>query len=277
MSIKIVADSSADILNLEGVDFSFAPLKIVTTDKEFCDDENLNVEEMINFLKDYKGKSSSSCPNCNDFLRAFGDAKEIICFTISGNISGSYNAALMAKDTFESEHQGCKVFVIDTLSAGPEITLAIYKARSLILEGLPFDEVCEKTVEYTKNTGLVFVLESLQNFANNGRVSHLTAKMAGVLGIRVVCKASDDGLLEPISKCRGESNSFNAIIKHLEENGLKEGKVFIAHCLNESGVKTLSHLIEVYFPNVEISVFKNRGLCSFYAEKGGILVAFEKC
>ena len=61
--IKIVADSAADLTALDGVDFAFAPLKIVTADREFVDTAALNVREMTDFLARYKGRSSTACPN----------------------------------------------------------------------------------------------------------------------------------------------------------------------------------------------------------------------
>ena len=57
--IKIVTDSSSDILTVEGIDFESAPLKIVTTEKIYIDDATLDVEEMVNDLATYKGKSST--------------------------------------------------------------------------------------------------------------------------------------------------------------------------------------------------------------------------
>ena len=90
---KIVTDSSADMDTFEGVDFASAPLKIITANKEYIDDENLNVEEMVNDLRTYKGKSSTSCPNTEDWIEAFGDAERIFCITITATLSGSYNSA----------------------------------------------------------------------------------------------------------------------------------------------------------------------------------------
>lgn len=77
---KIVADSSADLLTLEGVDFASSPLKIITTHKEYVDDSNLDVDKMVDELGSYSGKSSTSCPSPNDWLNAFSDAKYIFLY-----------------------------------------------------------------------------------------------------------------------------------------------------------------------------------------------------
>ena len=136
--IKIVTDSSSDILTVEGIDFESAPLKIVTTEKIYIDDATLNVEEMVNDLATYKGKSSTSCPNPDDYIRAFGDADEVYCTTITGSLSGSYNSAVLAKNTYEAEHEGRRVYVLNSLSTGPEMALIIERMRSLILDGRTF-------------------------------------------------------------------------------------------------------------------------------------------
>ena len=206
----------------------------------------------------------------------FGDAEEVFCVAITSGLSGSYNAACIAKEMYEAEHPGRRVFVIDSLSAGPELTLIVEKLEELICAGKSFEEICAYIPEYQKNTGLLFMLESLNNFAANGRVSPAVAKIAGVLGIRIVGKASDEGTLEPTDKCRGEVKSLNAILKHLKESGLKTGKVQLAHCLNESAANTLKSMIEAELPEVTVNIGINLGLCSFYAEKGGLLVGFEK-
>lgn len=276
MNIKIVADSSADMLELSSVEFESAPLKIITAQKEYVDDASLDVYQMVNDLQNYKGKSSTSCPNQSDWLDAFGDAEQVFCVTITGTLSGSFNAALLAKEAYEQLHPNRRVFVLNSLSAGPEIGLIIEKLQELILAGKDFDEICEEITKYSKKTGLLFMLESMKNLANNGRVSPIVAKMAGLLGIRVVGKASDRGDLEPLNKCRGEAKALETIVQHLKSLGLKKGKVRIAHCFNENAGKALKEIIQSKFEKVQVELYKCRGLCSFYAEKGGLLVGFEK-
>lgn len=275
-SVKIVADSSANLMELKSVAFDAAPLKIITAQREFIDDQQLDLDEMIRFFNNYKGKSQTSCPNPEDWLRAFGDTEDIFCVTITSGLSGSYNAACIAKNMYEAEHPGRRVFVIDSLSAGPELTLIVEKLEELICAGKSYEEICAYIPQYQKQTGLLFMLESLNNFAANGRVSPVIAKITGVLGIRIVGKASNVGTLEPTNKCRGEAKSLNAILGHLKESGLKAGKVQIAHCLNEVAANTLKSMIESELPEVTVKIGINLGLCSFYAEMGGLLVGFEK-
>ena len=159
-NVKIVADSSANLMGLETVCFDVAPLKIITAEREFVDNRELDLKEMISFFKSYKGRSQTSCPNPEDWLNAFGDAQDIFCVTITSGLSGSYNAACIAKDMYEAEHPGRRVFVIDSLSAGPELTLIVEKLEEMILEGKSYEEICAYIPTYQKKTGLLFMLES---------------------------------------------------------------------------------------------------------------------
>ncbi len=274
--IKIVADSSCDMFELKHTEFACSPMKIITAEKEFVDDEKLDVKAMVDFMDKYKGKSKSSCPNTGDWLEAFGDADDIFCVTITSGLSGSYDSACAAKQIYESENEGKRVFVLDSLSAGPEITLLIEKLEEYIESGIPYEEICESIEKYSRKTGLVFMLRSLKTFANNGRVSPLVARLVGIAGIRIVGKASTEGTLEPMSKCRGERRSLEAIVTSLEAEGFRSGKISIGHCLNEAAANTLREMILEKFNDALVEIHKFRGLCSFYAEKGGVLVGFEK-
>ncbi len=273
---KIVADSSSDILELENTPFAPAALKVITDQREFVDDSKLDVEEMVSWFESYKGKSKTSCPNTGDWLEGFGDADEVFCVTITGGLSGSYNAACVAKQMYEAENPGKRVYVVDSLSAGPELRLIVAKLEELIHADVSFEDICHQIEEYKQHTGLAFMLESLKNFAANGRVSPAVAKIAGVLGIRIVGKASDQGTLEPTNKCRGEEKSLAAILEQLQRNGLKTGKVHISHCRNEAAANKLKSKILAALPQVSVQIHTCRGLCSYYAEKGGLLVGYEK-
>lgn len=274
--VRIAADSSANVLALERVPFASAPLKVITAEREFVDTRELNVSEMLDYFSQYKGKSKTSCPNPADWLEAFGDAEEVYCVAITSGLSGSYNAACIAKQMYESENEGAKVCVIDSLSAGPELTLLVEKLEEMVCQGMTFEEISTQIEEYKQKTGLLFMLESLNNFAANGRVSPAVAKIAGVLGIRIVGKASDQGTLEPTDKCRGEAKSLSTLVTRLKENGLSEGRVQIAHCRNEQAALKLKSMIEAQIPGATVAIGENRGLCSYYAELGGILVGYEK-
>ncbi len=275
MACKIISDSSSDLLSLAGVDFESVPLKIITDEKEYIDDAKLSLEEMVSDLQKYKGTSKSSCPNAGEWQEAFKDADEIFCVTITSGLSGSCNAATMALSQHLEEHPEKKGHVIDTLTAGPEIALIIEKLQELILQKIDFDEIVKRIHAYMEKTHLLFALESLRNLANNGRVSGAVAKITGILGIRVVGKASDDGVLEIVGKAKGAKKTLLEIVNNMLKNGYMGGKVRIHHCQNKEAAESLSQMLKLHFPKAAVVIQETRALCSFYAEAGGLLIGYE--
>ena len=276
MKVKIVADSAANLYTLDGVDFSSAPLTIRTDEREFVDNSSLDILEMVDYLSKYKGKSGSACPGVGDWLDVFGDADEVYCVTIISSLSGSYNAAMTAKEQYEEENPGKKVFVLDSYSAGPEPKLLVEKIRDLVLEGKNFDTVCKEVLEYKeKRSCLLFSLESLRNLANNGRVNPAVAKIAGLVGLRMVGDATG-GVLNPTDKCRGEKKALSTVYANMKKAGYNGGKLSIDHCLNEKTAAALKDMTLAEFPNATVVLGQTGGLCSFYAEKGGLMIGFER-
>ncbi|MBQ9927335.1 MAG: DegV family protein [Lachnospiraceae bacterium] len=277
MSYKIVSDSAVNLRKQKGqIAYASVPLKIMAGDKEFTDDDSLDVQGMVNYMSGYKGKSGTACPGTMDWIQAFGEADTVFCVTITSGLSGSYNSARVAKEEYEEMHPGRRVFIVDSLSAGPEMEMIVDKLDELISQGKDYEEICDGIMAYKEKTGLMFSLESLTNLANNGRVSPVVAKIAGVLGIRIVGRASDKGQLDPMDKCRGEKKALAAICKRMKELGYAGGKVRIDHCNNKVAADNLKELILQEYPGAEVAMGVTYGLCSFYAEQGGLMVGFEK-
>lgn len=275
MQYKIVADSSSDVLSLSEIPFASVPLKITAGSKTYVDDEQLDVDEMVADIRACKEKTVTACPSTEDWRSAFGDAERIFCVTITSGLSGSYNAARLAAQDYEESHPDRRVYVLDSLSAGPELRLIIEKLEKLILAGHDFDTIVQEIENYRKHTFLLFTLQSLHNFVVNGRVSPALGALVGLLGIRVVGRASDKGELQPLDKCRGDRKALQSILNALKELGYRGGRMCIDHCQNEGFAKTLRDAVLKAFPNAAVIIHRTRGLCSYYADEGGVLMGFE--
>lgn len=275
MNYKIVADSSSDVLELDTIPFASVPLVIHAGDKTFVDDADCDVPAMTEYMLTYKGKSSTACPGTQDWQDAFGDAENVFCVTITSGLSGAYNSARIAAEEYMAANPGRRVHVVDTLSAGPELRLVVEKLQELILAGLPFDEIVEEIEKYHKRSFLVFSLQSLHNFVANGRVSPAVGALVGLLGIRVVGRASEQGTLEPLSKVRGDRKALQELLRIMRELGWKGGRVRIAHNENAAMAASLRDALRAIYDKLDVTIERCRGLCSYYAEKGGLLVGFE--
>ena len=276
MKIKLVADSSANKYSFEGIDFATVPLKILAGEKEYVDDETLDVKNMVKELREHKGKSSTACPSVGDWIHAFGDADIIYGVAITSNLSGCYNAGMIAAEEYMTSHPNAKVFILDSLSTGPEMELILEKYKELIEAGKGFEEICTEIKAYHAKTHLLFSLESITNLARNGRISSVVAAAVGLLGIRVVGRASNEGTLEPMHKCRGEKRALQQLATLLKELGYKGGKVRISHSFNEAAANKLAQMLQEEYKNCDIRICPNNGLCCFYAEEGGLIIGFEE-
>ena len=275
MRYQIVSDSSSNIFRVEGVPYTTVPMKIIAGDKEYIDDESLDVRGMVEDLKAYKGKSGSSCANAQEWLEAFGDADMVFGVTISRNLSGSYNAAEAAAREYAEEHPERKIHIFDTLSAGPEQAMVVEKIALLADQGLPFEQIVAQVREYQNHCRILFCLESMNNLARNGRVNPAVAKIASVLGIRA-CGDAQNGQIVPTQKPRGQKKATETLAAMIRERGFtNDSWLRIAHCFGENQAKLLIEAVKKDFPNARYTIEPTGALCSFYAEEGGLMIAME--
>ena len=275
MKRKIVTDSSCDIWELNGVDFAVAPMTISTDNKHYVDNQELDVRLMSEDLAKYKGVSHTACPSVGSWLDCYEGSDEVLVVTLTGAMSGTYNSAMTAKGIYEEENENVKIHVFDSLSTGPEMRLLIEKLKEMIEEDLTFEEIVEKGQDYLNHTRLFFALKSLHNFAMNGRVSKAVASAIGVLNISIFATASEEGTIQQISKCRGEKKVVKSMIEHLENAGYHGGKVRISHADNLKLAHNVRDKILELYPHADIIVYPMGGLCTYYAEIGGLLVGCE--
>ena len=273
--MKLIADSSANLTMLEGVTYQSVPMTIRAGERDFVDDETLDTHELLDYLAAYNGKSGTACPSLDGWLKAFEGADEIFVITITSSLSGTCASAMAARDVYLQSHPDTKIHVFDTLSTGPEMQLLAERIAALYAMGLSFDVICEKAREYLATTHLLFRLKSLHNLAQNGRVSKLTAGAVGILGIQILSTASSEGTIQPVEKCRGEKKTREAMVQHILDAGYRGGKVRIHHAENPDAAGALAASLRERFPEADIEILPCAGLCSYYAERGGVIVGFE--
>ncbi len=275
MGIRIVSDSSSDLLELDGVDYRTVPLKVMFGSREYVDELGTDVERMMFDLQGETGPSTTSCPNSQEWLDAFEGADRIFAVTISSGLSASYDSALLAKRLYEEANPDARVHVFDSKATGPVLRLIIEYLREGILAGKDYEQIEAETIERQKGIRILYSLKSLNNLARNGRVNHHVARLAGVLNIHVIGHASEFGTVELLHKCKGEKHALRTLVKEMEERGFYGGRVVIDHCLNVSAAMKLRELILKKFPTSDVVIESCGVLCSYYADLGGLIVGYE--
>lgn len=275
MARRIVSDSSSDLFELSDVDYCTVPLKVMFGSVEYVDEPGTDYEQMVLDLQQHEGPSTTSCPNAHEWLDAFRGADEVFAVTISSNLSGSYSAAEVAQQLYLEENPAARVHIFDSLATGPTMRLIIEKLRELVLAGKAFDQIVAETLDYQRRIRILYSLESLNNLARNGRVNKHVAHIAGMLSIRVIGHASEIGTVEIIHKARGEQRALKAIVNEMIAQGCTGGTVHIDHCLNESAAEALKFLICAKIPGIDVQIHPCTVLCSYYADKGGLIIGYE--
>lgn len=279
MTWKIVSDSGCDFQKIKDLavttNFERVPLTIQVGNEIFTDDAELDIDEMMEKMYATSTASKSACPSPDDYLKSFAGADNIFVVTITGTLSGSNNSAQLAKKLYQEEHPNVNIYVIDSLSAGGEIDLIVHKLNHLIGQGLSFEEVAQAITDYQEKTKLLFVLSKVDNLVKNGRLSKLLGTVVGLLNIRMVGEASSQGTLELLQKARGHKKSLTAAFEELLKAGYAGGKIIIAHRNNTKFCQQFSELVKEKYPKASITIIPTSGLCSFYAEEGGLLMGYE--
>lgn len=279
MTWKIVADSGCDYRTIENIAvdtlFESVPLTIQVGNEIFIDNAQLNIDDMMKKMYATSSASKSACPSPDDYMKAFDGASNIFVVTITGTLSGSHNSAQVAKKLYLEEHPDVNIHIIDTLSAGGENDLIIKKLNFLIGQGLSYEEVVTEITAYQTKTKLLFVLAKVDNLVKNGRLSKLVGAVVGLLNIRMVGEASQDGKLELLQKARGAKKSLIAAFDELIKAGYVGGQIIIAHRNNLKFCQQFSEMVREKFPQAVIEVIPTSGLCSFYAEENGLLIGYE--
>ena len=277
---RIIADSSCDLTGLDHISpdilFGRAPLRVIVDDVEYVDTYDLDTRAMMDAVYGFKGKTGSACPSPEEYAELCRDVDEAYIVTISSNLSGSYNSAVLARDLVLAEFPEKKIHVFDSLSAGPELSLIVEKIARLASSGLAFEDVVSQVQEYMTHTALLFQLNSLENLTKNGRVSKMAGMTAKLLGIRMIGIASAVGTVEPLHKSRGTEKTYSLVLQEMRERGFSGGRVVLGHAFQPAGAEMMRQMILKEFPTADITVMPLSGLCCYYAEEGGLLVGFEK-
>ncbi|MBR3645441.1 MAG: DegV family protein [Lachnospiraceae bacterium] len=282
MKYAIVMDSSCDIYVKDekqqlsdNVWLYKVPLRLRVGDTEYVDDSKLNIEEFMETMEKYPGPTGSAAASPGEWYDAFKDADEIFAVTITSALSGSYSSAMAGVNMLMEDFPEKKVHVVDSRSAGAGLTMIVRKLEELISQGKSFETIVAEIEEYRRDTQVYFILESMDNLVKNGRVNPIIGKITGMLGIKIIGHATPEGTIEVVHKVRGINMVYKKAVTTMIDSGYKGGKVTICHCLNEDKVKLLVGMLEEKFGKIDVEYMQASGLCSYYAERNGIIFCFE--
>ena len=274
---SVVGDSSCDLMELEtdeNVSFSTVPFLADFDGVGFVDDETMDIDALLDAIDHSPKAGQTACPSPSTWLKKFEEATCSLAVTISSNLSGSYNAAMAAKRMMLEKFPEKKVEVIDSLGTGPTEVLVIDRILKSIRAGMDFDAVVEAAKKQVKDTHIIFALCSYSNLIKNGRMKPVVGLVAKALRIWGVGIGSPEGTIVIKDKTRGENNVIRIILNDIKARRTIDNEIVISHCRNVQLAEKLKEAILEEFRGARVRILQTRGLDSFYAERGGIIVSY---
>lgn len=209
-------------------------------------------------------------------MEAYQAADDIYVVTLSAELSGSYNSAVLGKNLYEEEYGEKNIHIFNSRGASTTQLLIARKIYEYASKGLPFREVVERVETYISTQRTYFVLETLEVLRKNGRLSKLTATVAEVLNIKPVMEGTREGVIQKLTQARGTKKALMKLVDAVVKEGrdLSQRVLAIAHCNCPKRAEFVKNLIEEKLTVGEIVVIETRGVSTLYACDGGIILSY---
>ena len=278
MNIKIVGDSCFDMNEeLRKISkISLAPLKISVGGKTLKDDENLDQKELLELMKNSEESPKTANPSPNDYLKEYQGEEDVFVVTLSSQLSGSHNSALLAKEMYKENAKDKFIHVFDSLSASVAQTLVGLKILELSELSYKKDQIVERVEEYIREMKTMFLLESLDNLIKAGRINKIIAKIATAFSVKPIMGGTNKGTIKLVDKVRGSKKALKRLVNLIGEKGekLEEKILGIAHCNCLEKAEKLKEDIMEKYNFKDIVIVETGGISTVYANDGGIVIAF---
>jgi DegV family protein with EDD domain len=277
MSYRIVVDSCGEFTEEMEQDPHFvrASLRLYVDGEEFVDDENFNQLDFIRKMNASSHCPKSSCPSPEAYREAFDcGADHLYAVTLSAELSGSYNSAVLGRNLYLEEYPDAKVHVFNSCSASVGEMRIAQKIQEYEEAGLSFEEVIRAVDQFILELHTYFVLESLDNLRKNGRLSAVKALVASALNIKPVMSATDQGVIIQLGQARGMQKALRKMVEAMlsEARDPEEKVVAIAHCNNRERAEFVKAEVLKLQKVKDVLILDTSGVSSLYAAEGGIIM-----
>lgn len=277
MSYRVVIDSCGELTEemKKSGHFLSAPLILQVDEDTIVDDETFDQADFLAKVAASPNCPKSSCPSPEAYREAYDcGAEHIYAVTLSAELSGSYNSAMLGRNLYLEDHPDAKVYVFNSRSASVGETLIGLKIQECEEAGMSFDQVVETVEDYIARQNTWFALENLETLRKNGRLSTVKALVATALKIKPVMGSTDEGTIIQLDQARGINRAIvrmvDLIAEKVEQSEEKILGISHCNCLERAQMVRDALLKKMAFKDVV--VLDTAGVSSMYANDGGIIV-----
>lgn len=278
MKYKIVIDSCGELLDEWKTDerFESVPLTLMIGAEQIIDDETFDQAQFLKKVAACPECPKSACPSPERYMKAYDcEAEHIYAVTLSSELSGSYNSALLGRNLLLEDKPEKKIHVFNSRSASIGQSLIGMKIQECEDAGMNFEDVVETVERYIEGQHTFFVLENLDTLRKNGRLSKAKALVASALKIKPVMGSTDEGSICQLDQARGMNRAMIKMVEQvIEKTPDSADKVLaISHCNCPARAQVLREAFEERMKLSKIIVLDTAGVSSMYANDGGVIVA----
>lgn len=277
MGYKIIVDSCGELPKRlkEDAHFQNVPLTLQVDEHQIIDDETFDQAKFLKLVADSPNCPKSSCPSPECYMDSYkGEAKNVYAVTLSEQLSGSYNSAVLGKNLYLEENRDKNIHVFNSKSASVGETLIALKIEECEKAGMEFQDTVNLVEKYIDEMNTFFVLENLDTLRKNGRLSNIKAFVASALKIKPVMGATPEGTIFQLDQARGMNKALVKMVEYVSEKTRNsEDKILgISHCNCAERAEMVKEELESRLKLKDIFIVDTAGVSSMYANDGGIIV-----
>ncbi len=277
MKFRVAMDSAGELQEaFKGKDeYRIVPLTLMIGDEEIIDDGTIDQKVLIKKIADSPTCAKTACPSPEAYFREYDcGAEHVYGVTISAELSGSFQSAVIARDMYLDKYPDAKIHVFNSRSTSVGETMIVHMITKMEEEGVPFDEIVETIEAWNDEKLTYFTLDNLETLRKNGRLSRLKALAATVLKIKPICIGNHEGIIEQIDQARGSNKALIKMVDHIVEGTAnpEEKLLGISHCNCYERAVMVRDAILKRMHVKEVILQETGGLSTVYANDGGIIV-----
>ena len=278
MSFHIVADSCCELtadMKKRG-NIEIAPLTLEVGGESILDDETFDQKYFLKRVAECPECPKSACPSPDYFRKSFlNGAERCYAVTLSAQLSGSYNSAVLGANLAQEENEDLKIHVCNSRSASIGETLIVKKIVECEEAGMSFERVVETVELYISTQNTYFVLENLETLRKNGRLSKTKALVASALKIKPVMGATPEGDIVQLDQARGINKALMKMVDAIVNDAqhVENKTLAISHCNCPERAEMVKEALLERLAVQDVFVLDTQGVSSMYANDGGIIIA----
>lgn len=278
MSFHIVADSCCELtadMKKRG-NIEIAPLTLEVGGESILDDETFDQKYFLKRVAECPECPKSACPSPDYFRKSFlNGAERCYAVTLSAQLSGSYNSAVLGANLAQEENEDLKIHVFNSRSASIGETLIVKKIVECEEAGMSFERVVETVELYISTQHTYFVLENLETLRKNGRLSKTKALVASALKIKPVMGATSEGDIVQLDQARGINKALMKMVDAIVNDAqhVENKTLAISHCNCPERAEMVKEALLERLAVQDVFVLDTQGVSSMYANDGGIIIA----